>query len=235
MNFLRHSLMAAQMQGRQLGRRRAALVIVVLLPVALYFSQTASGPENAIAFGALGVAWALATTALFASLSARESEPRLILAGYTPTELMLGRALVLLLGGIVLCAGAALVMSVISNPVSEGDLLAACALVAVVSVPLGLAVGSLVPSDLEGTLIIIGAVGVQLSLPQNSPVNVLLPLDAPIQFATRAGGFPASSQADMLVQAAVYTLILLVVASVASSRRVGRRGRARTLEASAHR
>ena len=60
MNFLRHSLMAAQMQGRQLGRRRVALVIVVLLPVALYFSQAATGPENPIAFGALGVAWALA-------------------------------------------------------------------------------------------------------------------------------------------------------------------------------
>ena len=232
MTFLRHSLMAAQMQGRQLGRRRVALAIVVVLPVALYVSQDANSPENAIAFGALGVAWALATTALFAALSARESEPRLILAGYTPTELILGRALVLLLGGIVLCAGAAVAMGLISKPVSDGDLLAACALVAVISVPLGLAVGSLVPSDLEGTLIIIGAVGVQLSLPQSSPVNVILPLDAPIQFASRAGGFSASSPEAMVFQAAIYTVFLLLVASVAWSRKVGRKGRIRVVDAS---
>ncbi len=80
MSFWRHVLTAAEMQGRQLGRRRVSLLIVVALPVALYLSQDASSPENPIGFGALGVAWALATTALFAALSAwrwGRSSPRI--------------------------------------------------------------------------------------------------------------------------------------------------------------
>jgi hypothetical protein len=223
MRFWRHVFTAAEMQGRQLGRRRVSLLIVVALPVALYLSQDASSPENAIGFGALGVAWALATTSLFAALSARESEPRLILAGYRSAELLLGRLLVLLLGGFLLCALAAVAMGIISKPVSEGDMLAACALVAVISVPLGLAVGAVLPTDLEGTLVIIGAVGVQLSLPQSSAANLALPLDAPIQFASLAGGFTGSAPGLMLLQATLYTAALILISILAWSRRVGRR------------
>ncbi len=123
----------------------------------------------------------------------------------------------------MLCALAAVAMGIISKPVSEGDMLAACALVAVISVPLGLAVGAVLPTDLEGTLVISGAVGVQRSLPQSSAANLALPLDAPIQFASLAGGFTGSAPGLMLLQATRYTAALILISILAGSRRVGRR------------
>ena len=96
--FLQRTVIAAEMQGRQLLRRRLALAILVALPVALYLAMLSQSKENAIEFGALGMSWSVACAALFAVLAAREAEPRLVLIGFRPVELMLGRFL-LLLGG----------------------------------------------------------------------------------------------------------------------------------------
>jgi len=218
--FLRRSLVAAEMQGRQLLRRRIALIILVALPVALYLSMLTNGPEGAIQFGALGMAWSVASAALFSVLAARSAEPRLVLAGYRPDELMLGRFLLLLVIGVVLAGGGALAMTLVSHPVSEGDLLLACFLVPLVAVPLGLAVAALLPHDLEGVLVIIGVVGVQLSLNQSAWINALLPLDGPVQIAYSAGGLPANSTELMVVHALVATAVLLAVAAGVGARRV---------------
>ena len=162
--FLRRSLIAAEMQARQLLRRRLSLIILVALPVALYLSTLTNGSESAIQFGALGMGWSVASAALFSVLAARSVEPRLVLAGYRAAELMVGRFILLLGMGAVLAGIGAVAMTLVSAPVSEGALLASCALVPVVAVALGLAVGAVLPHDLEGVLVIIGVVGVQLSL-----------------------------------------------------------------------
>ena len=199
--FLRRSLTAAEMQARQLLRRRLSLCILVALPVALYLSTLTNGPESAIQFGALGMGWSIASAALFSVLAARAVEPRLVLAGYRPAELMVGRFLLLLAVGGVLASIGAVGMTLVSQPASEGALLAACALVPVVAVALGLAVGAVLPHDLEGVLVIIGVVGVQLSLNQSTWLNLLLPLDGPIQIAYRAGAsWPARSARCCCIQ-----------------------------------
>jgi hypothetical protein len=218
--FLRRSLTAAEMQARQLLRRRLSLCILVALPVALYLSSLTNGRESAIQFGALGMSWSIASAALFSVLAARAVEPRLVLAGYRPAELMVGRFLLLLAVGGVLAAAGAVGMTVVSAPASEGALLAACALVPVVAVALGLAVGAVLPHDLEGVLVIIGVVGVQLSLNQSTWLNLLLPLDGPIQIAYRAGGQSASPVGPMLLHSLVSTLALLALAAVVWSRKV---------------
>jgi hypothetical protein len=218
--FLRRALTAAEMQGRQLLRRRVALIILVALPLALYLSTLTNGAAYAIQFGTLGMGWSVASAALFSVLAARAVEPRLVLAGYRASELMVGRFLLLLGVGAVLAGIGALGMTVVSGPVSEGALLASCGLVPVVSVALGLAVGAVLPSDLEGVLVIIGMVGVQLSLNQSSWVNLLLPLDGPIQLAYRAEGASASPASLMVVHALASTVILLSIAAAVWSRKV---------------
>ena len=94
--FVQRTLIVAELQGRQLLRRRLALAILVALPVALYLAMLSQSKENAIEFGALGMSWSVACAALFAVLAAREAEPRLVLIGFRPAELMLGRFLLLL-------------------------------------------------------------------------------------------------------------------------------------------
>jgi len=218
--FVRRSLTAAEMQAHQLLRRRLSLYILVALPVALYLSTLTNGEESAIQFGALGMGWSVASAALFSVLAARAVEPRLVLAGYRPAELMMGRFLLLLGIGAILGGIGAVGMTLVSGPASEGALLASCALVPLVSVALGLAVGAVLPHDLEGVLVIIGVVGVQLSLSQSSWLNLLLPLDGPIQLAYRAGGLPADPVVPMLVHALVSTVLLLSVAAAVWSRKV---------------
>jgi hypothetical protein len=218
--FLRRSLTAAEMQARQLLRRRLSLYILLALPVALYLSTLTNGSESAITFGALGMSWSVASAALFSVLAARAVEPRLVLAGYRAAELMVGRFLLLLGVGVVLAGLGALGMTLVSDPADEAALLASCALVPVVSVALGLAVGAVLPHDLEGVLVIIGVVGVQLSLSQSAWVNVLLPLDGPIQLAYRAGGLPADPVMPAVLHTLASTAVLLTVAAVVWSRKV---------------
>jgi hypothetical protein len=218
--FLRRSLIAAEMQARQLLRRRLSLIILVALPVALYLSTLTNGSESAIQFGTLGMGWSVASAALFSVLAARAVEPRLVLAGYRAAELMVGRFILLLGMGAVLAAIGAVGMTLVSAPVSEAALLASCALVPVVAVALGLAVGAVLPHDLEGVLVIIGVVGVQLSLSQNAWVNVLLPLDGPIQLAYRAGGQTAAPIGPMLLHALISTVALLTLAAAVWARKV---------------
>lgn len=218
--FVRRAIIAAEMQGRQLMRRRLALAILVGLPAALYLSMLTQSRENAIQFGALGMSWSIACAALFAVLAAREAEQRLLLSGFRAAELMAGRFLLLACGGVLLALGAALAMTLASAPVSEAALLGACLLVPPVAVALGLAVAALLPHDLEGTLVIIGLVGIQLTLPSGAWLNVALPMDGPIQLAARAGGFTASPVAGALAHALVYVVALMILASVIWSRRV---------------
>jgi hypothetical protein len=218
--FLRRSLTAAEMQARQLLRRRLSLYILLALPVALYLSTLTNGSESAIQFGALGMGWSVASAALFSVLAARAVEPRLVLAGYRAAELMMGRFLLLLGMGAILAGIGAVGMTLVSGPVDEGALLASCALVPVVAVALGLAVGAVLPHDLEGVLVIIGVVGVQLSLSQSTWLNLLLPLDGPIQLAYRAGGQPADPVGPMLLHTLISTVLLLTVAAVVWSRKV---------------
>jgi hypothetical protein len=218
--FVRRAVIAAEMQGRQLLRRRLALAILLGLPTALYLSMLTQSPGNAIQFGALGMSWSIACAALFAVLAAREAEPRLLLSGFRAAELMVGRFLLLVVGGTVLAAVGAAAMTLVSAPVSVAALWGACLLVPPVAVSLGLAVAAVLPQDLEGTLVIIGLVGIQLTLAPGAWLNILLPMDGPIQLAYRAGGYGATAVGGALADAALFVVGLMTLASVTWSMRV---------------
>jgi hypothetical protein len=93
------------------------------------------------------------------------------------------------------------------------------AVVAVQAVPFGLAAGAVVPKELEGTLVLIGVVGIQLAMKASSPVSKALPFYGPHRLIesslTHEGPI-----AGPLAQTALYGLGMLIVARVFIARRV---------------
>ena len=221
MSALASSLVVAEMQARDLLRRRAVMTLFVLLPAAFYYSVPASEDYGLLA-GSMGVSWAVAAAGLFGLLGWCRAEPRLALAGASSTQGLLGRLVVLLalgLGLVVLFAPQLLWRS--SDLLVEPALaVLALVLMAVVSVPLGLAIGALVPRELEGTLVLIGVVGVGMSVPPDTSLAQVLPLWGPLEVLQIAGALRDGPATGGVVHALLSALVLLVVAQLAWRRRV---------------
>lgn len=211
-------LAVAESQVRDLTRRRAAMIILVMLPLAFYLSV---GPETAFASvaGGTGMAWSVAGAALFLALAARQTDQRLVLAGYRPLEVLAGRLLCLEGLAFVLVAVFSVLMLTLSAPTSPGALVLALVLTAAIAVPLGLAVAALLPRELEGALTLIGIVGIEMSLPVDSDLAPVLPLYGPLRLldAARAAGTDGGLP---ILHAVVTTVVLLAVAAVLWWRRV---------------
>jgi hypothetical protein len=216
----------AEMQGRDLLRRRLALVILVALPLAFYFATLASSDgsregEDLMAVGgaALGLAWSVAGAALFAILAARRVDPRLVQAGFRPWELLLGRLLLFESLAVVMMAGFSALAIPLSAPERPAVLLLAVALETVVAVPLGLMVATLLPRELEGTLAIIGIVGIEMSVPSNSGLASVLPLYGPLKLIEAALG-SADALAPAVLHGAGYAAALFLISAALWTRRV---------------
>ena len=89
---LAHTLVIAEMQARDLLRRRAVMILFVLLPAAFYYSVPAEADFSLLA-GAIGVSWAVAAAGLFGILGWRRADPRLALAGASAYQELAGRLL----------------------------------------------------------------------------------------------------------------------------------------------
>jgi hypothetical protein len=209
----------AEMHGRDLLRRRAALVLLVLLPLSFYFSSGSNG-GYAVSAGGIGMSFAVAGASLFSILSSAEVDQRLVLAGYRPLELLLGRLVFLVPLGLVISALFAIVMIPGSNPERPLVLLLGLAAVALVSVPFGLAVGAAVPRELEGTLVLIGIVGMQMAADIDAGMSKVLPFYGPRRLLV-ASLFDRSGLAGPGLQTLLYGLALLAVGWVFTARSVG--------------
>jgi len=216
----RHALAIAALQGRDLLRRRAVMSLFVLLPAAFYYSVPASEPYGLVA-GSMGVSWAVAAAGMFGVLGWRRAEPRLALAGATAIPGLAGRLLLVTGLALVLVAGFAPQIvwrsrDLISDPeVFVGGLV----LMALVSVPIGLAIGALVPRELEGTLVLIGVIGIGTSVPLDTALARALPLWGPLEVMQVGAGLsdgPATAGAWHTLAA---TVVLLTIAAVSLHRR----------------
>jgi hypothetical protein len=159
----RRIFVTAKMTGLELGRRRIAIGLLTALPLAFYGGSVGRG-SGAVITGGVAMAFSISGASIFVALTARPVDPRLILAGYHPTELLLGRLLLLEVFGVAVSGLFSVIMVFGSNPTHPWALAAGVGLVALTSVPFGLVVGALSPHELEGVLVLIGVVGVQLTL-----------------------------------------------------------------------
>jgi hypothetical protein len=219
MDSLRRVLTMGEMHGRDLLRHHAAIGLLIVLPLSFYLSAASSNSERAFVAGGVGMAFSISGATLFSILSSREVDQRLVLSGYRPIELLLGRLLFLAPFGLVIAAGFAGLMSVVSHPARPWLLGLAVGVVAAQAVPFGLAVGATVPRELEGTLVLIGVVGMQLAMGPDVFVAKLLPFYGPRQLIV-AGAHDQGAIARPLLLTLVYGLALMIAARVFVARRV---------------
>jgi hypothetical protein len=209
-NTLARVALMAEMHGRDLLRRRIALALLVALPLAFYFSSVRNG-RDAIAGGGIGMAFAIAGATLFSALSSLAVDQRLILSGYRPAELLLGRLAFLGPLAAAVSAGFAALMSGLSHPADPWLLGVGVATVGLAAVPVGLAIGAVVPRELEGTLAVIGVVGMQMSTGTDSLLAKFLPFYGPRRLID-AAVYGHGSVAGPLLQTALYSVALLTAA-----------------------
>jgi hypothetical protein len=205
-------LIMAEMHGRDLLRRHLALLLLVALPLAFYLSSGRGG-RYAVTAGGVGMAFAIAGATLFSTLSSAEVDQRLVLCGYRPIELLLGRLLFLGPLGLVIATGFWLLMTAKDHPAQPWLVLLGVAVVALQSVPLGLAVGAGVARELEGTLVVIGVVGIQMAADPDSVVAKVLPFHEP-QALIIAGMDGHGSVVMPLIWTALYGLAMLTLARI---------------------
>lgn len=212
MESSRRVLIMAEMHGRDLLRRHAAMLLLVALPLAFYLS---SGParSSAVTTGGVGMAFAIAGATFFSTRSSDEVDQRLVLGGYRPIELLLGRLLFLGPLGLVIAAGFTVLMTLISRTQNPWIVLLGIGVVALQSIPLGLAVGAGVAHELEGTLMIIGVVGIQMAAPPSSVVAKLLPFHEP-QALIIAGVHGRGAILLPLLESALYGIALMTLARI---------------------
>ncbi|HEY7280455.1 MAG TPA: hypothetical protein VID47_02575 [Actinomycetota bacterium] len=208
-------VMVAEMQGRDLMRRHVALGLLVALPVCFYLAL-AGRHETAVVPGGIATAFSIGGAAIFAVQSARGVDRRLVLAGYHPAEIVLGRLAFLEVLALPLVAAVGTLMALVSTPVRPFLLGLAVELVAITAVPFGLAVGSLLPKELEATLVLIGVVGIQLSLDTDATLSRLLPFYGAHRLIDISTGDPGSVWAavgvSLLYAAGLTALALLLMA-----------------------
>jgi hypothetical protein len=129
----------------------------------------------------MGVAWALGAAALFSVIGSGGRDRRLVLAGFRPWEIMLARFLILLaiaipvsLIPVVIIAGLSTVPPPNISLVWLGSFFTAA-----VGVAIGIIVGSLLPRPLEGTLLLLAIIGLDLGTPFSNSFRRYLPLFGP--------------------------------------------------------
>ena len=171
----------AEMQARDLLRRRAAVLLLVGLPMSWYAAEAAAGIDYAVGTGVLAMAWSAAAASLFAFVGARHVDQRLVLTGHRPRDIVLGRVIALLAvtGTIALVVGVVMVAG--SRPNRQGDVFLALALTTLVSTSVGWLTAALVPRELEGTLLLIGLVGLQVSIPVSGAADLAIPYYGPLR------------------------------------------------------
>ena len=165
----------ARATSRGLVRRRSALLLLTVLPLAFYLARR-DVTHSAIVVLALGLGWAAAMLSLFSTVNALELDHRLRVAGFSAGSILLGRILAISSMGLALMVGY-LVLAVVDKDVTRLGgvaLMMLCALL--VGVPLGITVGLVLKRELEGALALIILLATQFMTDPERPVAHWLPL-----------------------------------------------------------
>lgn len=162
---------------RELARRRGALALATLLPLTFYLVRL-EVHWTAIRLLSIGLGWATATLALFTQVSSRSVDRRLTVSGAPPAALLLGRYLAVLgLGWTIGLLYTGLVLATIGDELTRpGTVPVMLLLTATVATPLGSLAAALVPRDLEGALLLLSVMAVQVLVDPSEGWTRVLPL-----------------------------------------------------------
>ena len=207
----------AAAHARILARRRTALLLLALLPLAFYGALYRHSP-NAITTAGVLSAFSAGGAGIFSMLPARAADQRLALAGYQPAVLILGRLLVLELASLGISVLTSAVMIAGTRPAHRGEVLAGVILTGAVAVPLGLALGALLPRELEAVLVLIGIVGIQVTAGPGTVISKALPFHSVAQLLDASTSTPVTLW-PRLAAGLGYGAALLVIAWAAWLRR----------------
>jgi hypothetical protein len=216
--------MVAEMALREIARRRSVLVILLLLPLAFYLSRRGDHLGQSIRFVCLGLGWALSTAALFAGSAARTIEPRLRLSGYRSHHLVLGRLAALWTVGTMLSLPYFMLIRLDQHDVRYGAVALIMALTVAVAAPFGLAVSAVLPRELEGTLVLLVVIGLQMMMDPTSTSSRILPFWFSREIGTYAIDHTNSGYLERgLVHGATFAVVLTALVATTSSIRLRRR------------
>ncbi|SBT53814.1 ABC transporter permease [Micromonospora narathiwatensis] len=210
----------AEMTLRELIRRRGVLLLLLLMPLAFYLIRRGSYIGQSVRALLLGISWAVSTAALFATGAARELEPRLRLAGYRPHHLYLGRMLGLWALGVAIAVPFFALVAVDGSDLRYGGVAAAMLCAVAVAAPFGMLIGAVLPRELEGTLLLLTVVAVQMLIDPAGSGARLTPFWSSREIATWAvdhtdDGYLARG---LLHAVAVTAVLVLAVAGVSTAR-----------------
>lgn len=192
---------------RAVARRRLTVAILVIMPVALYLASS-DAPGRAVRALVFGLSWSVSTVAFFATLSAREIEPRLELAGWPPARLLAGRLLGLTAMGAGLTTVFAVLVAVDQDVRSLGGVVLDFSVTVLVAIGIGTALGTYVRAEMEGTLILFFLSGLQAVVNPFDGYSRLLPFWSSRELGTYAiDGPEAGSLANGLIHATAVLLI----------------------------
>jgi hypothetical protein len=208
--------------ARILARRRTTFLLLGLLPLAFYAALYRHS-DHAIAVGGVASAFSAGGAGIFSMLPTRAVDRRLVLVGYRPSLLVLGRLIVLEAVSLAISVLTSVVMIAGTSPHHPAEVFAGVVLVGAVAVPLGLALGALLARELEATLVLIGIVGIQLTGRSDSGISRLLPFHAAEQMLQSSVGTPVSIWPRLIVSVG-YGVALLAIAWLAWLRRIAARG-----------
>lgn len=217
-----NAIVLMRLQGRELLRRRLALALLTGMPLTFYL--TSAGAEEAedqlwsAVSGAIGMGFAVCGAAFFCMLAGRQIDPRLVLAGWRPTQLILGRLLLLAVVAAVIGGGFLVLMLAMWGPKHPWALAASIGTAAVVSVTAGLAIAALLPREMEGILFVIMFTGIQMGIPPTSAAGAYIPLYGPQELLVRAIG--GGSVLPPALHSLAWAAVLLAVAILAWQRRL---------------
>lgn len=211
------SLLRAEATVRAVLRRQLTVGILVVMPVAFYVvtHDTVGRSVRSLAFG---VSWAVSTLAFFATVSARDIEPRLVLAGWRRIDLVVGR-LVGLCGVVAaLTALFGTLVAVDQDVRSAGAVFVDFAVTGAVAVAVGTAVGTLIGKEMEGTLILFFLAGMQAIANPFDAWSRALPFWSSRELGTWAVDGPdVGSPTEGLLHALITTLLGGLIVALASA------------------
>jgi hypothetical protein len=219
----------SEMSLREILRRRGVLALLLALPLGFYFLRRGDHTGQSIRSLFLGLTWAVSTAALFASAASRAIEPRLRLSGYRSHHLYLGRMGAIVVLGILI-ALPLLVLVAVDQPgrVRLGAVAVAMLFCVTVAAPFGLLIAVVVARELEGTLVLLVFVGLQMTMDPASAFARLTPFWSSREIGTYAvdytdGGYLTRG----LLHGLAFTAILAVAVAVVSTIRLRTRGHMR--------